>query len=43
MGLNYFRLVSNDTKGDFGYFDITNAGGIRCWINDSQIGFNRSP
>jgi len=39
----HFRLVSNDTMADFGYFDITNAGGIRCWINNSQIGFKRSP
>ena len=38
----YFRLVSNDTKADFGYFVITNAGGIRCWTNDSPIGFKRN-
>ena len=38
----YFRLVSNDTKADFGYFVMINAGGIRCWTNDSQIDFKRS-
>jgi hypothetical protein len=38
----YFRLVSNDTKADFGYFVIINAGGIICWTTNFLLGFNRS-